>query len=122
MRHNTSGAKNLPKDFEALVDELKTLREAEEEAEKIVESAEREAEKMIQGTEEQSAAVMSEMEEEVRKAARAMREEADAEVKSETDNLEEDFISNIKEIKNKASKKAEEAVSYIFNQVLEAKA
>lgn len=109
----------MPKDFEALVNELKILKEAEEEAKKIVENAKKEAEKMIRNTEEQSATIMSETEVEVRKAARDMRQEADAEITSKADNLEEGYRSEVKDITNKASKNIEEAVSYVLTQILE---
>ena len=61
-------------------------------------------------------------EEDVREATRVMRQEADVSIDSEVDNLEKESISEMKEIRNKASKNIDEAVSYIFNQVLEASA
>ena len=116
------GGKTVPKDFETLIEELKVLRNAEDEARKIVENAEKEAEKTIRDAEEQAATMMSETEEDVREATRVMRQEADVSIDSEVDNLEKESISEMKEIRNKASKNIDEAVSYIFNQVLEASA
>jgi len=108
----------LPKDFEALIDELKTLKEAEEEAKKIIDDAQKEAEKIIREAEERSATVMSGAEEEIRKAARDMRQEADAATTSEVDSLEQGYVSDVKEIKSKASKNTDEATAYILDQVL----
>ncbi len=115
------GGKNLPKDFEALVDELRILKAAEEEAEKIVENARKEAEKIIREAEEQSAGVMSGKEEEIRKAAREVRQKAEAAVASEIDGLEQQYVSDVKKMKNKASENTDEAVAYIFDQVLKTK-
>lgn len=108
----------MAKDFEALVEELKNLKNAEEEAEKIVENAEREAEKIIRDAEEQAASLMSEAEAETKKAAQDMRQKADAAITSEVDNLEKEFIWKRREMKNKVSENINEAVSYIFNRVL----
>lgn len=108
----------MPEDFEALVDELETLKEAEEEAKKIMDNAQKEAEKIIREAEEWSATVMSGAEEEIRKAARDMRQEADAATTSEVDSLEQEYVSDVKEIKNKASKNTDEATAYILDQVL----
>jgi V/A-type H+-transporting ATPase subunit G/H len=115
------GGRGMPKDFEALVDELKALKEAEEEAAKIVENAERDAEKMIREAEEQSANIMSETEEDIRKASRELRQDAHADTRSEADSLEKNYATDIKRIKNKASKNMEEAVAYVVNQALETK-
>lgn len=108
----------MPKDFDILIEELKALRNAEDEARKIVENAEKEAEKIIRDAEEQAAALMSETEEDVRKAARTMRQKAGVSIDSEVDNLEKESISEMKELRDKASKNVDEAVSYILNQVL----
>ena len=111
----------MPKDFEALVDELKALKEAEAEAGKIVENAERDAEKMIREAEEQSASIMSETEEDIRKASREMRQEAQSDTKTEVETLEKNYAADLKAVRKKASNSMEEAVSYIVDQALETK-
>lgn len=108
----------MSKDFEALVEELKSLRNAEEEAKKIIENAEREAEKMIREAEEQAASLMSKAEAETRKAAQDMRQKADAAIASELGDREKEFAAKRREMKNKVSENIDEAVSYIINRVL----
>jgi vacuolar-type H+-ATPase subunit H len=63
--------------------------------------------------------MISETETGIRKAARSLREEADADIVSEVDNLEKEFMKNVKEMKDRASEKMGEAVSYVMNRVLE---
>jgi vacuolar-type H+-ATPase subunit H len=109
----------LPKDFSDILNDLKILKNAEEEAKKIVETADFEAEKTIRDAEEQAASVVSEIETEVRKAARDLREEADVNITSEVENLEKEFVQDVKEMKDRASEKMDEAVSYVINRVLE---
>ena len=109
----------MPGDFDDLLSDLKILKKAEEEAEKIVEDANIEAEKTLRDAEEQAASVMSEIETEIRKAARDLREQANADTKSEIDSLEDNFIQEAKKVRNMASEKMTEAVSYVVKHVLE---
>jgi vacuolar-type H+-ATPase subunit H len=107
-----------PKDFDALLDELKILKNAEEDAKRMIDNSNVEAEKIIRGAEEEAASIISQTETEIRKAARDLREDADAGIKSEVDSLEKEFAQEVKEIKAKASEKMDEAVSYVLDRVL----
>lgn len=109
----------MPGDFDDLLNDLRILKKAEEEAEKIVEGANIEAEKTLRDAEEQVASVMSEIETEIRKAARDLREQANVDTKSEIDSLEKGFIQEAKKVRNSASEKMREAVSYVVKRVLE---
>lgn len=62
--------------------------------------------------------MISETEAEIRKADQEMRQKADAEIASQVSNLEKAFMSDVKKMKNKASKNVDEAVSYTINRIL----
>ncbi len=109
----------MPKDFDAFLNELKLLKDAEDDSKKIVDDANVEAERIVRDAEEEAASIISETETEIRKAARTFREETDAGVTSEVDTLEKEYVQEVKEIKNKASGRMDEAVSYVLDRVLE---
>ncbi len=108
----------MSKDFGDLVNDLKKLKKAEDDAKKIIDNANVEAEKIIRNAEEKAASTISEIETEIRKGGRILREEADADVASEVNNLETAYSEEIKEIRSKASEKMDEAVSYVLEMLL----
>ncbi len=112
----------MPKDFGDLVNDLRKLKTAEDEAKKIIDSANVEAEKIIRNAEEEAASKMSKTETEIRKAARGLREEINAEVTSEVDNLETAHAEEITEMRRRASEKTDEAVAYVVKQILKTEA
>ncbi|MEM2921336.1 MAG: hypothetical protein QXF26_03360 [Candidatus Bathyarchaeia archaeon] len=108
----------MPRSYRELVDELKLLRAAEEEAKKILDDAEKEADDITRKAELEASRLYSENEAEYRKERLRVQENMEKALMVEMAKLMDAIVEQRKSLRDRARSKEAEAISYILNKIL----
>jgi len=101
-----------------MLKELRYLKEAEVQAEKIIEEADRRAKDMVSDAESKAAMLLSENVEKRRQLEIQIREEVEKEFRETLAKLEEDYVGERGEVKQRSEEHMEEAIKYLVRSLL----
>jgi vacuolar-type H+-ATPase subunit H len=113
------GKKNrMNRDFESLVDDLKTLKAAEEKANSIIEKAKEEANRIKSEAEAKASNVISEQKKRMRKTESELRVTMKKEIDADLDTIDAEYADKRSELRRVSDKRMKDAVSYVLDDIL----
>jgi vacuolar-type H+-ATPase subunit H len=101
-----------------MIKELKYLKEAEAQAQKVIDDAERRAKDVVSDAESKAATLLSESVEKRRQLEIQIREEVEKEFRGTLAKLEEDYVRERSDVKQRSETHMEEAVRYLVHGLL----
>ena len=104
--------------FQDMLKELKYLKEAEAQAQKVIDDAERRAKDVVSDAESKAATLLSENVEKRRLLEIQIREEVEKEFRGTLAKLEEDYVRERSDVKQRSEEHMEEAVKYLVRSLL----
>jgi vacuolar-type H+-ATPase subunit H len=108
----------MSRNFESLLEDLKTLKDAEEKAKEIIEKSEDEANKIKSEAEVRASNVISEQKKRMRKTESELRTDIEKELEAGIDKIDAEYAEERSKIKQSSEKRMEEAISHVIDEVL----
>lgn len=103
--------------FEDMLKELRYLREAEAQAQKIIEDADKRAKDLVSDAESKAAILLSENVEKRRLLEIQIRDEVEKEFRETLAKLEEDYVRERSEVKQRSEEHMEEAIKFLVRSL-----
>jgi len=110
--------KQMSRDFESLLEDLKTLKDAEEKAKEIIEKGENKANKIKSEAEVRASNAISEQKKRMRKTESALRADIEKELEAGINKIDSEYAEERSKIKQSSEERMEEAVSHVIDEVL----
>lgn len=108
----------MNRDFESLVDDLKTLKAAEEKSNSIIEKAKEEANRIKSEAEVKASNAISEQKKRTRKTESELRATMKKEIDADLDKIDAEYADKRSELKQLSEQRMEDAVSYVLDDIL----
>lgn len=113
------GMGKLPEDFTALVSHLNILKDAEEEAKRIIDDAQRRSDRIINNAEEEAGALLSDAERDTRRLVEELRRSSREETEQKRADQKEMYVAQLEKTRADAESHNEKAVEYLLSMTLE---
>lgn len=108
----------MSRDFESLLEDLKTLKDAEEKAQKKIKEAEDRANMIKSEVEVKASNAISEQKKRMRKTESELRLDIERELEAGIDKIDAEYCEERSKIKQSSEERMEEALSYAIDKVL----
>jgi vacuolar-type H+-ATPase subunit H len=108
----------MSRNFESLLEDLKTLKDAEEQAQKTIEKAEDEANKIKSEAEIRASNAISEQKKRMRKTETTLRADIEKELEAGIKKIDAEYAEERSKIKQSSEKRLEQAISHVIDEVL----
>jgi vacuolar-type H+-ATPase subunit E/Vma4 len=110
--------RQMGRDFESLLEDLKSLKDAEEKAKEIIEKGEEEANKIKSEAEVKASNAISEQKKRMRKTESELRADIEKELEANINKIDTEYAEERGKIKQSSEERMEEAISHVIDEVL----